>query len=328
MHLASLVFLIALGASSSLLTPAHARGFSPGWIKSETAGVSYWMYRPDSLKDGGPSSLMLNLHGCKQTADVLKNLANWEGAAEKHKMTVVIPFVPNGGVVLGCWDYYGRDHTEENKYNKPLIDLTLDLIRDSDLAVDRDRVFVSGLSSGASQAMVLGCLRPDLFRGIGFAAGPVVGSELSEVSRPKISADEAARVCAELAGARIGEFNRQRFSIIFDSYDPAVNASHAETTLKAVTQLYGGNMREIPLDLSRCQGPNKRGWGTLYRDSADQPRISYIQNSGLGHAWPAGSGRPLNLWPQSTYLPSFSKRTFVNPDSLNYPMILSHFLDR
>ena len=327
-----LIFAITASVSASLLSSsADARIGTAGWTKTRTANVDYWMYRPGSLKDAPDSSLMLNLHGCKQTADLLKDLANWEAAAEKFKMTVVIPFVPNGGVVLGCWDYYGRDQTEDNKFNRPLIELTEELLRTKELAISPDRVFVSGLSSGATQAMILGCLRPDLFRGVGTAAGPIIGSELSEVYRPKITSHQAALFCESLAGSRRDAFARQRFSIIFDAHDPTVNAAHSVASLEAVTELYGGGLTETKLDLNKCQGANKQGYGSIYHD-ASGARILYLQNTKLGHAWPSGAGTPLPSWPQSTFLSSLPKlpgqRTFINPDSLNYPMILGRFFHR
>lgn len=112
--------------------------------------MSYWLYSPASAGENNP--LMINLHGCGQKADDLKELGNWEGAAEAHHMYVAIPDVPNGGVVLGCWNYYGRGHTESNNNNGNVIQLALSLRGNSNLHIDPAHIYVSGLSSGATQA--------------------------------------------------------------------------------------------------------------------------------------------------------------------------------
>ena len=46
-----------------------------------------------------------------QTASVLQTGGNWAATAEKYGMVVALPDAPNGGVVLGCWDYYDANHS-------------------------------------------------------------------------------------------------------------------------------------------------------------------------------------------------------------------------
>ena len=104
------------------------------WRRLPSAGLEYWIYTP--AKAGPARSLVLNLHGCTQTAQDFKERGNWEATAEKHNLVVAIPDVPNGGVVLGCWDYYGADHRESNRHNGALIALTEKLLADRALGSD------------------------------------------------------------------------------------------------------------------------------------------------------------------------------------------------
>ena len=73
-------------------------------------------------------SLMVNLHGCSQKAEDLKKDGNWETTADDYNMIVALPKVPNGGVIAGCWDYYGADHTESNRHNIAIIKLVKALL--------------------------------------------------------------------------------------------------------------------------------------------------------------------------------------------------------
>ena len=301
----------------SLIIFGHVSfAFSAGeWMREKENQVEYWIYRPQAVAP----SLMISLHGCAQTADDLKSAANWEAAAERFGMTVVLPYVPNGGVYIGCWNFYGRDQTESNKANGPLIRLTEALLKRLDLQIDPNNVFVSGLSSGAAQAMLLGCLRPDLFRGVGLAAGPVVGSAVSDLfGRPQITGAEAAQFCLELAGSRAAFFQKQTTSIIFDEYDSSVNPLHSGMALEAMRLIYGGTLSAIALDLTKLEGLNTNGKGTLLVDAQSRVRLSYIMNAGLGHAWPAGA-RPSSANGSSR---ARSSAPYINAKSIDYPAYL------
>jgi poly(3-hydroxybutyrate) depolymerase len=322
-----LPFCLVVGAVTAsvivMIAPlnAHAQNAKSGAWARETLGTfSYWIYRPASAKKR--SSLMLSLHGCAQSADDFKKYANWEPAAEKHRMTVVVPFVPNGGVYFGCWDYYGRDQTETNKSNGLIIALTESLLQRPDLNLNPKKVFISGLSSGSAQAMIAACLRPDLYRGVGLAAGPVLGSDVSDIyAAPRITGDEVAQLCLKLAGPRASAFADQVTSIIFDQRDSSVSPRHSALALEGMTLVYQHGLpspaeplRAETLELARLPGLNTNGKASLLVDSKARPRISYIMNSGLGHAWPAGAESPEAGQGSNRY---------INSRSVDYPDYLA-----
>ena len=280
------------------------------------------MYVPSSVS-GESAGLMVSLHGCTQKGDDMKTLGNWVAAAERNKMIVALPTVPEGGVVMGCWDYYGPNHTETNRYNGRVIGLTQALMREQ--PVDAARVYISGLSSGSAQAMIVGCLRPDLYAGVGLSAGPVVGSEMSDIYQPRISPEVATETCIRLAGPRAPFFQTQLVSIIFDEQDRVVNAGHSQIAAQVMGTIYGA-INRAELDLSQLAGKNTRGYGAIFSDALGRPRISYIMNQGLGHAWPSGSGSQA-----SVYFPSFPSaypsNRYINGNSIDYPLYLGQFFN-
>lgn len=292
----------------SAALPAEA-----GWQHLQGSGLEYWLYSPAGKANAGARALMLTLHGCDQHARDLKELGNWESAAEKYGMIVAVPEVPNGGVMLGCWDYYGRDHTESNHHNGALLALTQALIANPDLHIDPAKVFASGISSGATQAMLLGCLRPDLFAGLGLAAGAALGSELSEVSRPRTTVNQAAQYCRKLAGIRGDALARQRASLIRGDEDFVVDTRHTDINAGALARVYGATQTRN-FGLQNLVGSHLAGSGSLWLDGQNAPRISVIVNEGLDHSWPAGK-------PQGG-----SADRYVNPASLCYPDYLGDFL--
>ncbi|MGZ3651368.1 MAG: extracellular catalytic domain type 1 short-chain-length polyhydroxyalkanoate depolymerase [Bdellovibrionota bacterium] len=299
--------LFVLASFSFTLLQASAAG---NWQRQTFSGMSYWLYTPSSA--GNSNALMINLHGCGQHADDLKTLGNWESAAEKYQMVVAIPDVPNGGVVLGCWNYYGRNHTATNNDNGVLLGLTQNLMQNSSLHIDKNRVYASGLSAGATEAVILGCLRPDLFSGVASNSGPALGSDMNEISNPHTTAAQVAQYCKQLAGNRSSYLATQKAVIIRGDQDFLVNIQHATANANGLAQVYGASAQR-GFDLKGLKGSNLEGSGTNFSDASGTARVSLIINNGLQHNWAAGNqkgGQPKN---------------YVNPNSVDLPEYLGEF---
>jgi poly(3-hydroxybutyrate) depolymerase len=198
--------------------------------KQETLGeLSTFLYYPkaSSIKSTNyKRALMINLHGCSQKADDLKLNGNWEKTADTYDMIVVLPKVPNGGVYMGCWDYYGESHTESNRHNGAIIGMIKALLVRPDLNIDANQIYVSGLSSGGGESMVLGCMIPDLIAGMGLNAGPSTGTNANEISRPQTTYDKMLQTCKKLAGNKFDAFKTQLTSIIYGNNDYVVSTQY------------------------------------------------------------------------------------------------------
>jgi poly(3-hydroxybutyrate) depolymerase len=321
--LTRLFILKALLVTLPAFAQSQGTGPTPGQWQSARAGGMDFLIRLPANTSGTkakPSSLMLSLHGCAQKAEDLRDLGNWEGASDRHNMIVVLPKVPNGGVILGCWDYYGSQHDGKNRHTGYLVQLTEYLLSaKSGLNINKNQVYVSGLSSGSGQAMLLGCFRPDLFAGMGLNAGPVIGSESSELQQPRIQAPEVAELCRSFAGEKANDLKRQLTSVIIGDQDYIVSQVHMHLIVDAMDEVYELTQAE-PFELATLEGANTRGHGELHKLPNGKPRLSLIINDGLGHAWPSGKGggSPLPFLPLAT-------QKYVNPNSVNYPMYLAKF---
>lgn len=279
------------------------------WETLNFMGSEVFVYTPGSVsRSNTQASLMVNLHGCAQKASVLKDHGNWQGAAEKFRTIVAIPQVPNGGVIAGCWDYYGLNHNSQNRHNKFIIELTKELI--GTLNVDSSKVFLSGLSSGAGLSMVLGCLRPDLFKGIGLNAGPSVGTGSGDISRARISVETIINNCRELSGERASFLKDIKVSTIYGNNDFLVDPEYNRRNASAFSEMTESTQQQS-FDPSTFPGTRPQGSGYLYF-KGERAMVSVIENTGLGHNWPAGQGG--------------SPRSFVSKTSLDYPYYLLNFL--
>lgn len=270
----------------ALPTLAHA-----AWETRQIAGMSVELYTPASTSPIGTGhSLLIGLHGCTQTAVQLRDYAGLESTADEYGMVIALPLVPNGGVIAGCWDYYGANHTRTTRHDGPLIEMTETLRDDGALAIDPAQVYLAGFSAGGGEALVLGCLAPDLYAGIGVAAGPAVGTSVSQIAQVGTTAPQAATACQTLAGANAGDFATQLAVTFTDTADGTVAQGYAQVSADMFATVYGGGMQTAAFDMASLPGTAPAGSGTEYQD-ADGDRIAtMISSNGSGHAWPAGTG--------------------------------------
>lgn len=305
----------------STLLVALLLGSLPGralaaWQTRDLAGVDTRVYTPSTVSPVGDGrALMVGLHGCNQTADQLMQHGNFEAAAEDFGVVIALPNVPGGGVLAGCWSYYGPVHSRTGGHSGPVIELAQALRDELKYAIDPAQIYLAGFSAGGGQAVVLGCLAPDLFAGVGVAAGPAVGTTGDQIARVGTTVEQAAALCEQLAGPHAGDFTTQLAVAFTDTSDFVVAQGYAELNAEMFAQLSAGGidaMTAAPLDVASLPGAMPVGEGTTWAD-ADGPRIAWIASSGVGHAWPAGSGSATGAL------------AYVSGTGLNFSYVLAEF---
>lgn len=299
-----LAALLVAGVSTAVLAA------NPGWDQESIAGMNVLLYEPDSapaLADG--RALMITLHGCNQSADDLATAGGWEDTAEQYGMVVAAPDAPNGGVLIGCWDYYGTNHTRGNRHNDNLLGLVDELLSRPSLDIDPDQVYISGLSSGGGEVMVMTCLAPDVFAGGGNNAGPTIGTGSGDIGYVATSQSAAVDACVSLAGSHADAFDTQIASMVYGDGDYTVAQGYNELNADVKAEIYGAT-GESNVDMSTLPGNSTGGSGRIISD-AQGPRVSVIQNAGLGHEWPSGDG---------------SSGNYIAGNSVDYPAYLTAFL--
>lgn len=282
-----------LGARFVLATALLPATAAAAWESKTAGGMNTHVYTPATVsKIGDGRALMIVLHGCTQTAQHLRDHGNFEPTAEAFGVVVAVPDVPDGGVIAGCWDYYGPTHSRTTRHDAPLIALAEELRDDPTYDVDPAQVYLVGFSAGGGQALVTACLAPEIFGGVAATAGPAVGTTISEILSATTTAQQAAGVCETLAGEHAGELATQLAVTFTDTFDATVDQDYARINADMFALLYAGGpeaMEIEPLDVSGLQGVTPQGTGSIYADTTG-PRVATIHSTGVGHNWPAGSG--------------------------------------
>lgn len=279
------------------------------WEDVSSAGLSVLRYVPRPAMDG-TRSLLVVLHGCAQKNEHLMKAGNLSASADRYHTVVLAPQVPNGGVIAGCWDFYGDNHTRTDRMNGVILTLIKEALKDQELQIDANKVYVAGISSGAGEALVLACLAPDVIRGVGLVAGVALGHQARDISRPKIDAETSKESCERLAGEYKDKLLEQEVSIIYGTSDRLVATEHSKLIAKMYS-LMRSKVREDHFSLETLAGENTKGAGTRYLDG-DTVFMSVIENEGLGHAWPAG-------------VKMQTRTPFVSGNSIDYPDYLLKF---
>ncbi len=307
--------LLAAGASLSAyaLTPG-----SGTWVKDanlfglQDAQV-YVPANPNPAIIGEGRALMLTLHGCAMTAagNVINKKYNWETTAEQYGMVVIAPTVPAGTTATrsysGCWDWFGGNHTRTTRDEAILLKL-IDAVKSrANLNIDPKQIYVTGLSSGGGVVVTLGCVAPDYFAGMGINAGPALytAANAGVGSKAVVTPQQVADTCKQIAGGYSTSLLTQLTSVVNGSSDYTVDPTHSHVNRDGMKIAYGATN-------SAGTFTETQSTGTLWKDSASRTRVSYIQATNMGHAWPAGAG-------------GSGGGSYVDYTHVNYPAYVTKF---
>ena len=177
-----LVWLLALLAGSVLVGPASAGQLERKLFSAKSYPGSrdrqYQVFVPSSYA-GQAVPMVMVLHGCRQTELNMINETGFRQLAEQHGFVVVYPFITSydGMRNTNCWGFFLDNHIHQGAGEvEDLHQIALEV--ESQFAIDPNRRYVTGLSSGAGMAVDLAVTYSEYFA----AAGPVEGLPYAETS--------------------------------------------------------------------------------------------------------------------------------------------------
>lgn len=137
---------------------------------SNPSGARMYIYVPDRLPSN--PAIVTAVHYCTGTASAFYSGSPYARLADQHGFIVIYPESPNSG---GCWDVSSRETlTRDGGANSNSI-ANMVKYAISQYNADKDRVFLTGTSSGAMMTNVLAATYPDLFKAASAYAGVPAG---------------------------------------------------------------------------------------------------------------------------------------------------------
>jgi poly(3-hydroxybutyrate) depolymerase len=306
--------MAGMSLSALALTPG-----SGTWVAEPSSNLNglqnaytYVPKNPNPATIGNGRALMITLHGCSMTAsNVINKGYNWEATAEQYGMVVVAPTVPSGTTATrtyaGCWDWFGGNHSRTTRDEAILLKL-VDIIKARQgLDIDPNQIYITGLSSGGGLVIDIGCVAPDYFAGMGINAGPALytSANAGVGSKAVVTPQNVSDTCTSIAGSYSSYLKTQVTSVVNGTSDSIVDPSHDQTNAYGMKINYGATT-------SNGTFTDVQSTGETWRDANGNTRVSWVQATGMGHAWPAGSG-------------GSGGGTYVDYSHINYPAYVTKF---
>src|SRR4051794_20561701 len=127
-----------------------------------------YAYVPDPLPSA--PALVVVLHGCLQTAAEYDLGAGWSTLADRFRFSLLFPEQQRGNNPRGCFNWFQRGDSERDQGEALSIRHMVEHMIQAH-AIDRRRVFVTGLSAGGGMTSVMLAAYPEVFAGGAVIAG-------------------------------------------------------------------------------------------------------------------------------------------------------------
>ena len=203
------------------------------------------VFVPDSYTGQTPVPMVMVLHGCQQTNQNMIDETAFTDLAERDGFIVVFPYITSydGLRNQNCWGFWFDQHIHEGG-GEPEDLYRMALAVEQNFRIDPQRRYVTGLSSGAAMAVVLGVVQSEYFAAIGSVEGLTYGETPSAVARscqfPGTFRTVEQTVAAIRAQQTTAEERRPVPALVIHSLnDCTVNIEAARRMRDSWLQLYG-----------------------------------------------------------------------------------------
>src|SRR5215831_17089277 len=197
-------------------------------------------YAPEHLPPNAP--LVIALHGCTQTADEYDHGTGWSSLADNFGFAVVYPQQQPANNPKNCFSWFlqgdiVRGHGEALSIRE-MVEHAI-----ATFAIDRRKIFVTGLSAGGAMASVMLATYPEVFAGGAIIAGLPYGCA-SNVQQAFEAMFTEQGLAAQALGDRVRAAARHRgpwpkISVWYGTSDPIVKPSNGEDIIRQWTNLHG-----------------------------------------------------------------------------------------
>ena len=253
-------------------------GSNPGELRMLT-------YVPDVL--AASPALVVVLHGCTQTAASFDKGTGWSTLADRFGFALLLPQQHWTNNPLRCFNWFRGEDTCRDA-GEPLSIKQMIERMIVDHGIDRERVYVTGLSSGGAMTSVMLATYPDLFAGGAVIAGVPYGAAngLQEAfeaifqGRSRSEREWGDRVRA--ASPHPGPW--PKISVWHGDADSSVKPMNAEETLKQWLDVHG--LHPTPTRESTVKGHTHRLW----QGPAGEPLVESYTITGMAHGAPVEPG--------------------------------------
>ncbi len=202
-------------------------------------------------------------------------------------MFVLYPEQSRSANPQGCWNWFLAENQRRDS-GEPAEILALVESVCAQHPIDRNRVYVTGLSAGGAMAAILAEQAPDIFSAVGIMAGVALRAS-DDVTSAYAAMNGVAEEDVPLLLGRVGlsrphAYDRLRAIVWTGKDDQRVNPSNTGVLARQFARLFA---IDTPPEEITDGGVDR----LLWRDARGTVRVESWRIDHLGHAWSGGSLR-------------------------------------
>jgi poly(hydroxyalkanoate) depolymerase family esterase len=269
--------------AATVANPSGTSQFLSLSFGNEAGTRTYKLFVPSGYRNE-PCPLVVMLHGCKQTPDDFAAGTRMNELAETHTFLAVYPAQSVSANLRKCWNWF-EPRNQQRELGEPSLVAGITRSVMEAYAVDRERVYVAGMSAGGAAAAVLGATYPDLYAAIGVHCGVASGLADGVISGLIVMDSGNGTGTSRASRERAESPSRLVPTIVFQGdCDVIVNPRNAErftTTFVAAACAKQTEAGQVPNGLAFTK--------TTYHDAGGDDVLEQWSVHGMGHAWSGGS---------------------------------------
>jgi poly(hydroxyalkanoate) depolymerase family esterase len=252
---------------------------------SNPAGTrAYKLYIPSGYH-GQALPLVVMLHGCTQSPDDFAAGTRMNLIAEEQTFLVVYPAQPSKANAAKCWNWFRPSDQRRGQGEPSLIaGITRQVMRD--YTVDRQRIYIGGLSAGAAAAAVMGATYPDLYAAIGIHSGLACGTanDLPSALTAMRQGDLPASYGSAEVSTNVSYASAVPIIVFHGDRDNTVHPRNADHVIAQKGATY------LQKKIHRGRVPGGHAYTrTIHADVSGRAILEHWEIHGAGHAWSGGS---------------------------------------
>lgn len=263
--------------------------FVEGSVTNQAGTRSYKLYIP-SCYHGQSLPLVVMLHGCKQDPDDFAIGTRMNMIAEEKQCFVLYPAQSKTANNPKCWSWFSAaDQVREHGEPSLIADATREIIRN--YHVDKNMVYVAGLSAGGAMAVIMATEYPDVFAAAAVHSGMPYNAAKSLFSALSAMKNGPRRRWYDFASSSEGAVPAVPMIVFHGDADTVVHPINGEHVIRqAVGGTSGTEADPVAVtSVVERELPERRSYTrTVYQDERGQNMAEQWVIHGSGHAWSGG----------------------------------------
>jgi poly(hydroxyalkanoate) depolymerase family esterase len=284
--------VLALGCAA-----ASAQAQDGKWIPGKHAEREYKLYVPAKQGDR-PAPLVVMLHGCTQNPDVFAESTRMNAHADKGGFLVLYPAQKLSANPARCWNWFlPKNQARDSGEPAEIVGLVQQVA--GEYPVDRKRVYVAGLSAGASMSAILAACYPDVFAAAAIHDGTMYKSATSFGEAQKVmvtgKAPDPDRLASEAWSCGGKKSLAVPVMVWHGEGDNIVNRANGEFLVRQFVALNdladdGKSNGSVKQAAKTESGRVEKGhdYSVVSYELRGRPLVQYYKVDKMGHAWSGG----------------------------------------